>query len=229
MSRRTLIAAGAGAGAGAVFGLLAVALVSARVLDGGLASGDAFVVQQSALYLYTVVAGAVGGSVIAMIGYGVGTQASPDEHRYGMGPLAVVGAGAGAAFAFAALRATMGLAADIVDKMAVLPLSRAGEVALVTGAVTGLLVAVTVERLSRPIALGLEGVAWPRTFGRFARDAAAAMGWPAVALGGGAVLVYGLSRVLLEAETTVALFIFGGISAVFLFGAALIAARPPRR
>jgi hypothetical protein len=52
---------------------------------------------------------------------------------------------------------------------------------------------------------------------------------PAVGLVVGAALVFGLSRVLLEADKTVALFVFGGVAAVVLFGTAFIAAHPPRR
>ena len=86
-----------------------------------------------------------------------------------------------------------------------------------------------VERLSRPETLGLGGAAVPRSLGDFVRDGAAAVGIPAAGLTVGAALVFVLSRVLLEADETTALIVFGGVAALVLFGTALIAANPPRR
>jgi len=44
----------------------------------------------------------------------------------------------------------------------------------------------------------------------------------------GLAIVFVLSRVLLEADKTTSLIVFGGVAAVVLFGAAAIAAMPPR-
>lgn len=233
MSRRSLTAAVSGTLAGALFGVLALALAAGRVLDAGMAvapdGGPTFAVTQAGLYLYIVVAGTVGGAVLGMIGHAAGRQAGPDEHRYGLGVVAALGAAAGAVAGFAAARAALGLASDIAGGIVLVTPFRAAIVALATGATTGLFVAVAGERLSRPETYGFEGEAIPRSLGHFLRDAAAAIGLPALGLAVGAVLVFGFSQLLLEADTTIALIAFGGVAAAVLAGAAIVAARPPRR
>ena len=237
MFRRTFAAAAAGSVVGAVVGILALALAAARTLDAGLdvptlddgAIGAVFAVGQAGMYLFVTVAGTVGGAILGMIGYAVGTQVDPAARRYRMGPIAALGAFIGGPTAFAAARASVGLAGDIVAKTVVLSVFRAAIVAAVVGAVTGLLIGVAVERLSRPETLGLGGAAAPRSLGEFVREAAAAVGLPAAGLVVGAALVFVLSRVLLEADETTALVVFGGVAALVLLGTALIAANPPRR
>jgi hypothetical protein len=219
--------------AGALFGLLALALVSARTFDASLSAAPgvdpAFAVSQAALYTYIVASGAVGGAALGMIGYGVASQANPDQDRYGMGVLATVAAGVGAIAAFAAARAAIGLAGDIEAGVVELSTFRATIVAMVAGAATGLVIGVSVERLAAREAIGFSGAAAPRSAGAFIRDAAAAITLPVAALAVAAAIVFFLSRALLESDETAALLIFGGTAALFLFGAALIASRPPRR
>lgn len=233
MSRRSLIAAVSGTLAGALFGALALALAAGRVLDAGMAAapdgGGVFAVTQAGMYLYVVAAGVVAGAILGMIGYAAGHSSGPDERRYGLGIVAALGAGAGAVAGFATTRAAMGLASDIAAGIVVVTPFRAALVALAAGAATGLVVAVAAERLSLPEVYGFEGAAVPRSLGQFVRDAVAAVGLPALGLAVGALLVFGFSRVLLEADTTVALVAFGGVAALVLFGAAVVAARPPRR
>ena len=237
MIRRTIAAAAIGYLVGGFLGLLAIAAGAARLVDGGLAviAGDdgsaesVIAVSQAGLYLFVAVAGVVAGAILATIGYAVGTQADPAAPRYRLGPIAALGAAIGAPVAFAATRAVMGLTADIVDKTVMVTGFRAGISALVAGAATGMVIAATAERLSRPEAIGFEGAAVPHSFGRFVRDAAAAVGLPAIGLGVAAAAVFGLSRVLLEAEGNLALVVFGGAAAVVLFGTALLAAMPRRK
>ena len=237
MIRRTIAAAAIGSLAGAFLGLIAVAAGAARLVDGGLiilekdggASEAVVAVSQAGLYLFVAASGVVAGAIFAMIGYAVGTQADPGATRYRLGPIVALGAGVGAAVAFAATRAVLGLTADIVDKTVLVSGFRAGVSALVAGAATGMVVAATAERLSRPEAIGFEGAAVPHSFGRFVRDAAAAVGLPAIGLGVAAIAVFGLSRVLLEAEGNVALLVFGGTAAAVLFGTALLASLPRRK
>jgi hypothetical protein len=181
------------------------------------------------MYLYVTVAGAVAGAILGMFGYAIIAQADPESRRYRLGPIAVLGALIGAPVAFGAARAAVGLAGDIVANTVVIGVFRAGVVALVAGALTGLLIVVAMERLARPETLGASGVAVPRSLGHFVRDGVAAVGLPALGLVIGAALVFGLSRVLLEADKTVALIVFGGVAAGVLFGTAFIAAHPPRR
>lgn len=222
---------------GAGLGILALAVGAARIVDSGMAVptldsgvvGAVVAVSQAGMYLYVTIAGAVAGSILAMFGYAIIAQTDPASRRYGLGPIAVLGALIGAPVAFGASRAAVGLAGDIVAGTVTLGVFRAGVVALVAGAVTGLLIVVGMERLARPETLGVSGAAVPRSLGHFVRDAAAAVGLPAIGLVVAAGLVFGLSRVLLEADQTVALIVFGGVAAVILFGTAFIAAHPPRR
>ena len=237
MPRRTWFAIIIGSLVGAVLGIAVLALAAARVLEGGLhavtdASGRStpvFQVTQGAMYLLVAVAGAVGGSLLGLIGYAVGREAAPDEPRFSAAPLAIIGAGVAAAIGFAATRAGVGAGGDIAAGLVVLPVFRATIVALVAGGITGGIVGGTVERISRTEALGIGGDAWPRSPGAFLRDAAAAMGLPALGIALGAVIVFGLSRVLLESETEVGLIVFGGVAALILLGAAVIAGNPKSR
>lgn len=237
MPRRTWFAIFIGSLVGALLGIAVLALASARVIEFGLdaatdASGRStpvFQVTQGAMYLLVVAAGAVSGSLLGLIGYAIGREAAPDEPRFSAAPLALIGAGVGAAIGFAATRAGINAGGDITGGLVTLSVFRAGVIALIAGAITGGIVGGTVERVSRIEALGIGGEAWPRSPGAFIRDAAAAMGLPALGIALGAVIVFGLSRVLLEAETEVGLVVFGGVAALILFGAAVIAARPPSR
>lgn len=237
MFRRTLAAATIGSALGAVLGILAAGLGTARVLDAGLTVPvrddgvivASFAVGQAWLYLYTLVAGAVGGAILGMVGYAVGGHLDPGARRYRLGPIAVLGAAIGAPTAFAAARALAGLGADIVAGTVVVSTFRAGVVAAGAGAITGMLVVVAADRLSRPATIGLAGAAVPATPRQFVRDALAAVGLPAIGVGAAGLAVFGLSRVLLESDKTTALVVFSGVAAAVLFGTAFIASRPPRR
>ena len=66
----------------------------------------------------------------------------------------------------------------------------------------------TVERISRTEVVGLGGEGWPTSPLAFARDAAAAMGLPALGVALGAPLVWGFSEVLLHADETPRLILF---------------------
>ena len=237
MPRSTRIAIVVGALAGAAIGLGAVALSAGRVLDAGVgfvtdgseASAPAFVVGQAGMYLFVAVAGSIGGAVLGLIGYAVGREADPTVRRFGAGPMAMVAAGIGAAFGFGVFRALAGLMADVVEGMVTLTVFRAVLVAIVAGAATGAVCSGSVERFSRLEAFGFTGEAWPATPGVFIRDAAAAVGVPILGLGVGVSAVYVFSRVLLDAEGNTAVTLFGGVAALILFGAALIAAVGARR
>ena len=56
-----------------------------------------------------------------------------------------------------------------------------------------------------------------------------AMGLPTLGIVLSVGIVFGLSRVLLDASKEVGLIVFGGVAAAVLFGAAFIASHPPRR
>lgn len=230
MPRRTLFAIFIGSLVGALLGVGVLALAASRVLDGGLgavfdASGRAtpvFQVTQGAMYLLVAVAGAVGGTVLGLIGYAVGHEAAPDEPRFSPLPLALIGAGVGATIGFAATRAAVGAGGSIAFGIVSLSPFRAALVALIAGGITGGIVGGTVERISRPEALGIGGEAWPRSPAAFMKDAVTAMGLPSLGIALGAGIIYGLSRILLESEAGVALIVFGGVAALILLGAVIV-------
>lgn len=234
MQGRTWTAAILGSVLGAAFGIGALTLAAARTIHSGLAfpddgGGAAFVVGRGAMTLYILLAGAVAGLALGAVGHAAGRSADPAERRYGAGPLLALGAVTGSMVAFAASRTTIGAAASILEGVVTISVFRASIVAIVSGTVTGAVVAVTVERVARPELFRFEGEAWPAHVGAFIRDSATAILIPMVALGVGAVVVFGLSRVLLETPHLVALIIFSAAAALILFGAAAVAAREPRR
>ncbi|MDP2622188.1 MAG: hypothetical protein Q8Q29_00085, partial [Actinomycetota bacterium] len=153
-------------------------------------------------------------------------EASPEQSRFIAGPQALIGGSVGAVIGFSTTRAAVGAGGTIEAGIVTLSVFRAVLVAVIAGAVTGAMVGATVERVSRTEAIGIGGEAWPRSPGAFIRDAVTAMGLPALGIGIGAAVVYGLSRVLLEAGSTVGLIVFGGAAAAILAGAALIASTP---
>lgn len=239
MQRRTWSAIALGGTLGAILGLAVVALAAGRVIGTGIeavvfdeftgATRATFLVGQAGMYTLIAVTGALGGALIAGVGYAVGTLAGDDSERFSLTPLMIIGAFAGAVIGFAAARTAIGVGGTITDGVVSLSVFRAAMVALIAGGTTGVVVAGTVERVGRTEVLGFEGAAWPSNPIAFARDALAAMGLPTLGIVVALGIVFALSRVLLEADKTTSLIVFGGVSAVVLFGAAAIAAMPPRR
>ncbi len=237
MHRRTWSAILLGGTLGAILALAVVALSAGRIIGSGidavLVEGEparaTFLVNQAALYVLVVVASTVGGAILAAVGFAAGKLAGPESDRFSLVPLVVIGAFAGAVIGFAAARTVIGVGGTTTDGVISLSVFRAAMVALVTGAVTGTVVGGTVERVGRPEVLGFSGTAWPSNPAAFLRDAMAAMGLPTLAIVIGLAIVFVLSRVLLEADKTTALIVFGASAALTLFGAAAIAAMPSRK
>ena len=217
-------------------GLAVVALAAGRVVGSGidtvLIDGEparaTFLVTQASLYILVVAASTVGGAVVAAAGFATGRMSQPESKRFALGPLTLIGALAGAVVGFAAARTGIGVGGTTIDGIVSLSVFRAAMVALITGAVTGVVIGGTVERAGRPEVFGFEGTAWPTNPAAFLRDAMAAMGLPTLGLVMGLAIVFVLSRVLLEADKTTSLIVFGGVAALVLFGAAAIAAMPSR-
>jgi len=180
------------------------------------------------MYILVVAASTIGGAVVAAAGFATGRLSQPESKRFALGPLTLIGALAGAVVGFAAARTGIGVGGTTIDGIVSLSVFRAAMVALITGAVTGVVVGGTVERAGRPEVFGFAGTAWPANPAAFLRDAMAAMGLPALGLVMGLAIVFVLSRVLLEADKTTSLIVFGGVAALVLFGAAAIAAMPSR-
>lgn len=238
MQRRTLAAIVIGAALGAVLAIGVLAVVASRVIESGVEltvvdevtqRGRAvFRVGEGAMDLLVVVAGAVGGSLLGAIAYAIGREASPDSPRVSLAPLILVGGVIGAVVGFAVARAALGIAASREAEVVTVSVFRAAVVALVTGGAAGGIIGGTIERVSRPETLALGGEAWPSSPLAFAKDAARAMGLPALAilLGGAVIAVF--ARVLLDAPREAALILFGGVAALVLAAAAFIASHPPR-
>ena len=237
MHRRTWSAILLGGTLGAIFGLAVVALGAGRVIGSGidtvLVDGEparaTFLVNQAALYVLVIAASAIGGAVLAAVGFAAGRLAGPESDRFALVPLVVIGALTGTVIGFAAARTAIGVGGTISDGVISLSVFRAAMVALVTGAVTGTVIAGTVERVGRPDVLGFAGTAWPSNPAAFLRDALAAMGLPTLGIVIGLATVFVLSRVLLDTDKTTALILFGAAAALILFGAAALAARQGRR
>lgn len=232
MQRRTVSAIVIGAVVGGIVALAVLALAASRVVRHGVdlvGGGAAFRVSEGAMDLLIVVGGALAGLLLGAIAYAVAKQAGPDSPRVSLPPLLILGAVIGATIGFGVARAALGIAADRSAEIATVSVFRAALVALISGGATGGIIGGTVERLSRPEAFAFGGEAWPASPVVFARDALRAMGLPALGMVLAVGIVFGLSRVLLDATKEVALIVFGGVAAVVLFGAAFIASHPPRR
>jgi hypothetical protein len=231
--RETITASALGAFIGAALGIVALVFAAARTLEHGLlagSSGATFVVGRGSMTIFIMLAGTGLGAAVAGVGYGVGRLGSPRERRYPAGALIGLGAFTGAIAAFAASRAAIGATAtSILDGTVTLTVFRAGLVAVITGAATGVVVAASVERMSRPAMFGFEGEAWPTSFGSFLREAAPAIAIPMGGLITVGVGAFAFGQFLLGVSHLTALIAFSASAAVILFAAAAIAAREPKK
>jgi hypothetical protein len=203
--------------------------VELTVVDAAAQRGRAsFTVGEGAMDLFITVVGALGGALLGAIAYAIGKEASPDSPRVSLTPLVLVGAVIGAVVGFGVARAALGIAASREVELVTVSVFRAAIVALVAGGATGGIIGGTIERVSRPETLALGGEAWPSSPLAFMRDAAQAMGLPALAILLGAGVIAGFARILLDAPHEVALILFGGAAAAVLAVAAFVASHPPR-
>ena len=229
------LAVGATLGALAGIGVLAIGAslfvdqgVDAVLLGPDMTARASFMVGQGSMHLLVLTAGAIGGTLIGVVGYAVSSDPDTDGRRFGVVPVGILGGVMGIAVAFASSRAALGISSSSIEGgIVTVSVFRAAVSALVAGATTGAVVALTGQRLSRREVLGFEGEAWPSSPLRFLRDSMAAMGLPTLGLLLGLGIIYGLSQILLEADDNAGLWLFGGLAAIVLFGAAAIAARPP--
>jgi hypothetical protein len=236
---RTWVAILAGATLGALIGLAVLALAGGLVIQQGvgatlldsesLRARAEFVVTRGAFDVLVLVAGAVGGAALGALGYVIGREAGDDNRRMRPGPLILIGAFLGALVAFGAAHATLGLAGSGDAGLLTVSVYRMILVAMIAGAAAGGVVGGTIERISQPEVLGLEGEAWPANPVLFVKEALTAVGLPILGTIVGIGFVWLLSEVLLGADHVTALIVFGGVAALVLFGATIIAARPPTR
>ncbi len=246
MGGRTITVTTLGAAAGALLGVLGLALMGGLVVTGTV---DATLISQSrsiarpqftasagAMYLLVVIYGAAAGLLLATGTVAIMRFLYPEERRFGPGVLELGGTVVGAVFAYVGLRTGLGWGGAIIfDEVtgtttAVLSVFRATLVAAGVGAFVGVVIAPTVEWLSRPAVVGLEGEAWPESRPAFLKETMRAMAVPVVALATAAVIIFGFSRVLIAGAEDIAIVVtvFSVVAALVLAGAAYIAAHPPR-
>ena len=236
---RTSAISALGAAAGAVAGLLGLAgagfflieeTADARLLDPGTGLASArFVATSGATYLLVLVLGAVFGLVLARLTIGLTASAHPEEPRVSARSLLAVAAGLGAVTAYGVLRGAIGVGGDIVRDPTsgvttiTVTVFRAPIIALIVGAATGLVIAPVAEWLSRPAALGLTGVAWPKTVAEFVKESMPAMVIPVLSLVTLGVIAFAFSRVLLFEPGAFAVTVFSVAAAVVLAAGAFFA------
>ncbi len=221
-NRSTVVFTGALAG-----GLSAVAILALFVgrfaTDGlGLTSnGDAELsVTTGALYLATVVAALLGGTAVSVIAYGVSAESDEDVTRFELVHILPFGLVAAVVTAYSILRAGAGLLGDAAGGVISITVAELGFTALLSGLVTGGVIAWVVAILAAKSIVGLEGEAAPANGAAMMRAAMQAVTGPMLAIAVIAALAIALAQLLLAAEGTAAIAIFSGAAGLVLLGAA---------
>ncbi len=247
MTRRSIAIATAGAVAGAVISLMLLVLASlfvAETAPGAIVLSESqsiaraqFVANAGAVYLLVVVGFAAAGALLAVLTATLAGRVFPDVPRFRPAGVTVAGALISMVVAYSTLRAGFGAVAVIyTDPVAggttiTISVFRALMIALIVGAVAGSTTAISAEYLSRPVAVGLTGPAWPKTAARFVSESMPAMAIPILAIVIGFVIVIVISQILLTGEESMKNFsvVAGiGISALVLAVAAFVASHPRR-
>jgi len=213
-----------GALAGGLIGVALLAFFAGRFAMGGIgltSGGDAQVaVTSGALYLATVVVSLIGGVAVAVIAYGISSESGDEATRFELGHILPFGLVAAAAIGYGTLRAGIGFAGSAeagVTTVSFAPLSIS---VLVSGLITGGLVAWVVSTLASKSVVGLSGEAAPASTAAMLRAATRAVSGPMLAIIVIAALAIALAQLLLAAEGVAVIAIFGGAAALILLGAA---------
>ena len=241
MTKRIVGGAAIGSVAGAVLGLLSLALMAGLVietstgavlLDANISRARAeFVSGPGAANLLVLVLGAAAGIVLAVATRAVTATIEPERERAGYPSMVLLGAVVGAAAGYAAYRSAFGIGGVGVIEAATggefvsLSVFRAVMVGLASGAVVGLVTVPAVDIVSQWDTWEFGGEAWLDRRS-FARDAAIAVGTGVLALAAIGVVVFSLSRALLEGAGIVAVVIAGSFAILILTAASYLAARP---
>jgi hypothetical protein len=220
-NRLTVIVTGALTG-----GLLALALLAlfaGRFSMSGMGLSDGGTAQLSvttgALYLAGVGAALIGGAVVAAVTYGATADTRPGDTMFALRhvmPFALVVA---VAASYSVLRAGLGLSGDTVAGVITVHVAELAITTLLSGLVAGALVAWIVSTLAAKSIVGLEGEAAPASTAAMLRAATRAVTAPLLAIILIAALAIAFSQLLLAAEGTAAIAIFGGAAALVLLGA----------
>lgn len=225
-----------GAVTGTLLALMSMALFGGRfglqsavaipVAEGSPIATTYFVASTGGLILLVIVIGVLAGLAIAGAAYAFARESDADAPMFPLRYLLPVAGVVSALFAYLGLWVGVLGWGDDTAGITTIPVLDLIVIAAVTGAVSGSITAAIVDRLARPVALGLGGVAWPTSPGALMGEAARAVGTPIIAVvvaGGFAIL---LAEVLLALEGTAAIVVFGLAGAFVLGGAALLAYRP---
>ena len=212
--RSTVILTGALAG-----GLLAIALTA--VLTGRFAMGSVglsaggdgqLIVASGALYLAIVVAALIGGEVVSAAAYGASSTDSDDAARFELLHVLPFGLLAAVITAYSIARAGLGITADIEAGEVTVTMAALALTALVAGLVAGAVTAGVVATLAAKRVVGLEGEAAPASTAAMMKAAAQAVTGPMLAIVVIAAVAISLAQLLLAAEGTAAIVIFGGVA-----------------
>lgn len=221
-SRSTVILTGALAG-----GLIAIALLvvfaGRFAIDavGLSAGGDAELsVTSGALYLGAIVVALLGGAVVSAVAYGASSTGDDTATRFELAHIMPFGLVAAVAAGYSILRAGLGIAGDAEAGTVSVTAAALGLTVLVSGAVTGAVVAGIVSTLAAKSIVGLEGEAAPTSTSAMMKAATRAVTGPMLAIVVIAALAIALAQLLLAAEGVAAIAIFGGAAALVLLGAA---------
>ena len=222
-NRSTVVFTGALAG-----GLLAVTLLAFFVgrfaAEPALSEGgDALLsVRTGALYLASVVAALIGGVAISTVAYGAGAS-DDEETRFQLAHIMPFGLLTAVATGYSVLRAGLGMTADVAAGTTEVTAAALAFSSLAAGIVAGGATAWVVSILAAKSIVGLEGEAAPASTAAMMRAATQAVMGPMLAIVVIAALAISLSQLLLAAEGTAAIAIFGAVGALVLFGAAAAA------
>ena len=224
-NRSTVIITGGLAG-----GLLAVALVALfagrfAIESVGLSEGGdgQLIVRSGALYLATVVAALLGGVVVSAVAYGASATTADEENRFELAHILPFGLVTAVAVGYSIVRGGLGITAEIASGEITTTIAALALTSLIAGVAAGVVTAWVVATLAAKEVVGLEGEAAPASTAAMMRAALQAMTGPMVAIVVAAAFAIGLSQLLLAAEGTAAIAIFGGAGAIVLFGAAAAA------
>ncbi len=208
-------------------GLIAVALL---VLFAGRYATDAMElagggepeisVTSGALYLATVVISLIGGFIVSVVAYGASAGDEPEGTRFELAHILPFGLVAAVASGYSILRAGVGFAAEAEAGVTTINAAALAATTLLSGIVTGAVVAWVVATLAAKSVVGLEGEAAPTSTSAMMRAATRAVSGPMLAIVIVAALAIALAQLLIAAEGTAAIAIFSGAAGLVLLGAA---------
>ena len=209
-------------------GYLGIDSVTAVTADPGtVAAEPTIVVDGASLWILALLAGAVGGLVLASVSYGIGRASDPASRAYSLGWLLVVGAALGAVMTYSVVRLGVTTVGDVTLGEVTVAADTLVLVSLLAGALAGALTAPIVDALARPASVGPRNEATPVSSRAFWTDLAGAIGIPVLAIALGAILAVTLAQVLLSLNSTTAtVAVFSVVAAAILALTTLLALRP---